>query len=119
MQKHFLFIIYFIVILFCKGFFINLYKASYKRSHRRVFLNQPSPQNVRKISTKEICDDSFAALVTALRTITISSPTPSPVFSLIIHIKNIHKIDYSSLGFTKNGRLKDALIEHTTVFFKN
>ena len=63
----------FIVILFCKSSFIYVYWTNYRRSHREIFLNQPSQQNLRKNTYEGT---------------TRISPSGCP---FIIHTKNLHK----------------------------
>ena len=59
-----LFIYNFIMI-----FFVKVRLEQILDSHREMFLNKPSQQNVGKIPTIEFCDDCFTALVTAFGTI--------------------------------------------------
>ena len=50
-------------------FFVKVRLEQILDSHREMFLNKPSQQNVGKIPTIEFCDGCFTALVTAFGTI--------------------------------------------------
>ena len=50
-------------------FFVKVRLEQILDSHREMFLNKTSQQNVGKTPTMEFCDDRFTALVTAFGTI--------------------------------------------------
>ena len=86
-QTGFLFIYKFIVILFCKGPFVNAYRTNYRRSHRGMFLN--SHFNERFV----FYDGSFIALVNYGTTsfFLLELGSSSSAFRFIMHTKTYIK----------------------------
>ena len=82
-------------------FFVKVRLEQILDSHREMFLNKPSQQNVGKIPTIEFCDDCFTALLTAFGT------------------RNYFFYTYQKTSLSRKVhdfvRMRNALIENTTI----